>query len=308
MPRKGKQVKSNRICFTLNNPTEEECNALKEQLEGPFGTHLEFGIAGKERGAQGTPHLQGFLHARTSFLRAKDGLVTKWKSLIPSLARAHLENAYGSDLDSEKYCSKEGDLLCTVGKPSSKASSPFAQMFAVQSLEEAVETDPEIALKYLFQIKGIIKENHWKESLTKLPTIDTLRPWQEKVLTKLEQQTDRQILFVVDTEGGKGKSTLAKHLMQKGRTFMTRGGKLADIAHAWTKAPEHDTVIFDMARCTGPEYWPYMFMEQLKDGIVFTSKYDSATVVTSSKKIIVLCNEEPNRDKLSSDRYCVFKI
>lgn len=308
MPRTGKQVKSNRVCFTLNNPTEEECNALKQQLEGPFGTRLEYAIVGKEVGSQGTRHLQGFLHAKTSTLRAKDGLVTRWKSMIPSLKRAHLENAYGSDLDSEKYCSKEEDLLCTVGQPLSKASSPFAQMFAVRSIEEAVETDPELALKYMFQIKNIVKDNLLKDCLTHLPTIQSLRPWQKKTLDLLEAQNDRQILFILDPEGGKGKSTLAKHLMASGRAFMTRGGKITDIAHAWTKAPEHDIVIFDMARCTGPEYWPYMFMEQLKDGIIFTSKYDSATVVTSSKKIVVFCNEEPNRDKLTKDRYILYKI
>ena len=39
-----------------------------------------------------------------------------------------------------------------------------------------------------------------------------LRPWQRHTMMLLEHQTDREILFVVDEEGNKGKTWLAKYI------------------------------------------------------------------------------------------------
>jgi len=53
------------------------------------------------------------------------------------------------------------------------------------------------------------------KTIDPVPEMDVveLRPWQQEVVDKLDAQNSRQILFVIDTEGGKGKSELAKWLM-----------------------------------------------------------------------------------------------
>jgi len=84
------------FCFTINNPDHSDL----------FGARLlaraaKYAIIGKETGANGTPHLQGYisLNHPCSFERMKK-----------ALPRAHIETSSGSDLQNQKYCSKEGDF------------------------------------------------------------------------------------------------------------------------------------------------------------------------------------------------------
>ncbi|QMW68910.1 replication-associated protein [Crucivirus-432] len=90
-------------CFTLNNYTEEEKNAIvgsADSMESPF----KYIIFGYERGETGTPHLQGFFQLHN---KRRLGGVKK----LPGLARAHFEAARGSVESNKVYCSKEGDFF-----------------------------------------------------------------------------------------------------------------------------------------------------------------------------------------------------
>lgn len=80
----------------MNNYTEYEYDAITR-----YCSSAKYAIVGKEVGANGTPHLQGyvaFTNAR-SFKSIKEGLGD----------RAHIERARGSGDDNRKYCSKDGD-------------------------------------------------------------------------------------------------------------------------------------------------------------------------------------------------------
>lgn len=66
--------------------------------------------------------------------------------------------------------------------------------------------------------------------------------------------------------------------------------------------------IFDMARCNSPDYYPWAFMENLKNGWYTATKYNGGMRVFKPPKIVVFMNEDPPRSKLSADRYDVFKI
>lgn len=96
-----------RWCLTLNNPTPEEKDSIKEKLTSE---NCEYAIIGNEVGENGTPHLQGFVNLKKK-LRLK-----QMKELISP--RAHLEQAMGSDSDNERYCSKGGDIYLAIGEPS----------------------------------------------------------------------------------------------------------------------------------------------------------------------------------------------
>lgn len=94
-------AQSRRWCFTLNHPTRDEQDRLT--ADAPAG--LKYMIVGAEVGAEGTPHLQGYL------IMAK---MTRMVALKRWLPRAHLEVARGTTSDNVKYCSKE-TLLIEVG-------------------------------------------------------------------------------------------------------------------------------------------------------------------------------------------------
>lgn len=92
-PRINRRTRYRRIVFTVNNYTEAEYAALRAWTP----TWL---VIGREKGEQGTPHLQG-----AAILGKQMDLSTLKK--IPGLARAHIEQMRGSPEHSLTYCSKE---------------------------------------------------------------------------------------------------------------------------------------------------------------------------------------------------------
>jgi len=90
-------------CFTINNYTLEEEEYVKK-----YDYSVKYMIVGKEVGAQGTPHLQGFIEFKNA---------RQFNSVKEDFPRAHLEVAKGNALHSKKYCSKDGNLLVEKGTP-----------------------------------------------------------------------------------------------------------------------------------------------------------------------------------------------
>lgn len=66
--------------------------------------------------------------------------------------------------------------------------------------------------------------------------------------------------------------------------------------------------LFDMARCNDPTYMPWNFMENLKSGWFTSTKYKGGMKIFKAPKIVVFMNQDPPRNKLSSDRYDVLFI
>lgn len=69
-----------------------------------------------------------------------------------------------------------------------------------------------------------------------------------------------------------------------------------------------EIAIFDMARCNNPDYFPWNFMENLKNGWFTTTKYAGKMTVFKRPKIVVFMNQEPEKSKLSVDRYDIMFI
>lgn len=98
-------------CFTLNNYGPNDIHRLEQLASGDSITYLCFG---KETGASGTPHLQGYVSfsSRKSRNRAKQAIGS----------RAHLESAKGSPQQNRDYCSKDGDFTEYGTLPSGQGS------------------------------------------------------------------------------------------------------------------------------------------------------------------------------------------
>ncbi len=176
-----------------------------------------YAIAGLEIGENGTPHIQGFVHMD---IDPKKGGIKFWKYVLPEGGRAHLENARGPDESNREYCSKEGPYY-EVGAPKLPTENVWTRIIAASfvSMEEAMSIDAEITVKYINQIEKLCHIN----GNPKMDVQIELRDWQKIVLQKLAAQDDRKILFVVDEEGGKGKSMLTKHMMTEMNTWACMG-------------------------------------------------------------------------------------
>lgn len=97
-----------RWVFTLNNYGESDVESI---LSGVDQCLYRYVIIGREVGAQGTPHLQGYLEL------SKKKTLGGVKKLQPCFGRAHWEPARGTVSQNIAYCSKDGQSY-SRGEPS----------------------------------------------------------------------------------------------------------------------------------------------------------------------------------------------
>lgn len=141
----------------------------------------------------------------------------------------------------------------------------------------------------------------------KLPPV-VWRAWQKWVLNYLRKRPDdRHILWVVDPAGGQGKSTLVQYLITNHPDeYIQLGGKVADMAFAYDSQP---VVFFDVPR-TQLEHMDhlYHFAEQLKNGAIFSTKWDSRLKTFASPHVVFFANAPPAPGKWSDDRLILLDL
>lgn len=84
-------------CFTLNNYTPFDEEHIKTYIQ----TLARYIVYGREVGADGTAHLQGYVYFHNQRQR---------KAVSRMLPRAHLSPANGSAAQNRVYCTKDGDF------------------------------------------------------------------------------------------------------------------------------------------------------------------------------------------------------
>ena len=132
---------SKHFCFTLNNYTDEE----QERLRGSLSSDVvRYAIFGREVGAEGTPHLQGYVSCSKRF--RFDGL--REALGVPRLA---LLVAKGNEQHNYDYCSKEGDFE-EFGERSKQGKrndlSDAITAMKEGGMKRVVEDHPEVYVKY----------------------------------------------------------------------------------------------------------------------------------------------------------------
>ena len=143
-----------------------------------------------------------------------------------------------------------------------------------------------------------------------LPIVE-FRDWQRKVWALYNTAPDdRSIYWFYDVHGGVGKTAMAKYLCIKGQCVYVNG-KASDVKYAVCKTREAGIdvkcVIWGIPR-QSQDYVSYAAIEEVKDGLFFSNKYESGTVVMNSPHIFVFCNFYPEVTKLSQDRWRIFDI
>ena len=130
------------------------------------------------------------------------------------------------------------------------------------------------------------------------------RIWQQRVMNTLDIQTDRQILFVVDYQGGRGKTELSRYLVHVKEAVRFENGKSNDIKYLYKGEP---IVCFDLCR-SSTEHINYEVIESIKNGIFNSYKYQSEMRSYDSPKVVCFMNEMPKMEALSADRYQIDEL
>lgn len=137
-----------------------------------------------------------------------------------------------------------------------------------------------------------------------------LYPWQKEVYEIISKKPDdRTIHWYYETDGKTGKSSFAKHLAMKRDAYYVTG-KSADIKFALQKQlvdKDIEIVIFDFTRSV-EGFVSYQAIEEVKNGIFFSTKFESGMVIFNPPHIICLANFEPEKHKLSLDRWHIVEI
>jgi len=278
-------------CFTLNNYSDDNISTLDS-------FPCSYIIYGKEIGESGTPHLQGYVQ-----MEKKIRLTG-----LTKLLQAHWSIAKGSPEQNVAYCSKDGDVY-TRGSIAKKGERSDLEAFkdavkdGMVSLKRAREEHSEIVARYPRFANEYIRD-HVPMATQQL---HPLRDWQAALNQKLNlPPSDRIIHFVVDTVGNTGKTWFAKYYSQlHDDVQILESAKKADMAHAINTSTR---VLFVNVTRQQQDHFQYSFFEALKDGMVFSPKYESRMRYFKPVHIVVLMNQDPDMKLLSADRYKIVEL
>jgi hypothetical protein len=293
-PRSGPRGRN--WCFTLNNYTPEDLDRLSTPNDSAI-----YMIYGKEVGASGTPHLQG-----TVCWKDRKRL-TQVKKLVGE-AHCTVTRFLAQSIE---YCKKDGDVTEWGVPPKDEAPGKRSDMEdfkasvkeGVTSMEQLRELHSSICAQYPRFVKDYIQDLKVKVRVPCHP----LREWQQNLNEILRMEPDeRQIIFVVDKKGNQGKSWFARYYHDiHDNVQIILPGKKADMAYT---VKDSRVFIMDCPRSKQGDFIQYDFLEELKNGWVFSGKYEPEVKVFKVPHVIVLMNEQPEMTKLSDDRYKIINL
>jgi len=290
-------------CFTLNNYTQDDLDRLQSLPRGAV-----YVIYGKEISSTGTPHLQGticFPSPRTI-------------SSVNSIFNGNAHTEPTRDLKhSISYCSKDGDVFEIGVRPNCKGSGHRTDLDALREAINEGQTDRKklreefstVCAKYPNFVTTLL--------LDSLPSVSVpghpLRQWQQDIIHALRlRPSPREIIFIVDVDGNSGKSWFASYYPTffPNQSIILSPGKKPDMVYAFIQQLHKDVrvVFFDCPRSKQKDVIQYDFLEELKNGRVFSTKYESRMVEFTPPHVVVFMNESPDYDKLSDDRYNVLTL
>lgn len=190
-------------------------------------------------------------------------------------SRLHIEKARGNNEQNFKYCYKQGDFITNV------------------------------------TIKLSNQERIKNKKLAMYET-GTWRPWQQQLIDLCKTEADsRTINWVYDPIGNSGKSYLCTYLNLIYNCVYCDGKKDNVLNQTRIKAIEEDLdikiILMDIPRhCQ--EYVNYGLLEQLKNGHIYSGKYEGGEVYLDNVHVIVFSNQLPDLSKFSEDRWNVIHI
>jgi len=236
--------------FTYNNYTFETIETIETILKH----ECKWFIFQEEKGAEGTPHLQGTI------------------------------------------CLKQKQRLSYIAK-----FDPKIHWEPTKSIKKSIE----YCTKYESRAGKIYSMGI---DVPKQATVEEPYGWQLEVMKALEEKPDkRTIHWYWEPDGNVGKSTFSKYLVVKKNALMLTG-KSADMYHMLSKYPnKRDLIVVDVPR-SSKEFINYGAIEQIKNGLVFSGKYEGSQLVFDSPHVVCFANQEPSIDKMSADRWHIVQI
>lgn len=301
--------KHKRWVFTWFNFTETDIKYLSDvKFEHNFN-YLVFGF--EICPTTKNPHLQGYVEFSCPYT-----MVTVKNKLDPINKKASPVQVKPADkcrLANFRYCSKDGKYIEInhVDKSQNQDDPYTPEMnFLIENpnFSDFMLMYPETAIKHHAGINNIINQiNNKHNETTLIAQYDCFIPkkWQASLMNDLNTVPHpRKIIWIWENVGNVGKTYMAMYLAAVHKAAYLQNGKSSDLAHAYNG---QNIVVFDFPR-TSIEKINYSIIESLKNGIVFSPKYNSQTKVFPTPHVVIFANFPPNRSALSQDRWDIREI
>lgn len=304
--------------FTLNNPTPEYTNKLRDSI-GRCG--IKYMVFGHEVApTTGTPHLQGYLQSNQKNLKR-----------FYEMFNIHVKPQIATALQASEYCKKEGNFE-EFGNFDSEIKGSKEKKQGARTDIDAIMADIDAGKDYFTitkthaktasRITSFIREQiSFRDSKQSLDSFRTrfaelsLYPWQRELLAALEEEPHpRRISWIWSSAGNTGKSTMATYLGAMKEACILESAKKQDLAYIFAQKPAK-IVVFDLSRTLAPDDdgrskldHLYAFAEGLKNSRIVSTKYQSAAIVFACPHVVFFANFGPDMSKWSEDRYDVREI
>lgn len=137
--------------------------------------------------------------------------------------------------------------------------------------------------------------------------------WQTKMNAIIASKPhDRYIYWIYDPMGNKGKSKYAKYLCYNEKAHLLSWDDPVHLFQARKKNKHINCVVFDLTRSMPAKIdlnGFYSAIEQIKNGLMFSPKYESEQVTTAVPHILIFSNSLPKHpDAISLDRWQIMRL
>lgn len=152
--------------------------------------------------------------------------------------------------------------------------------------------------------------NMWSHGIDIPTTIKTITPrgWQCEVMDIVRSEPDdRTIHWFWEPVGNVGKSALCKYLVVH-HNALVLSGKATDMFHSIASNPKKRSLILIDAPRQSFDYINYGAIECIKNGLIFSGKYEGAQLVFNCPHVIVFANQPPRMEAVSLDRWHIVRI
>lgn len=137
------------------------------------------------------------------------------------------------------------------------------------------------------------------------------RGWQLKVLDIIKEEPDDRTIHWYWDNGGTGKTSLCKYLIMKHEAIVL-GGKATDIKNGILtyynkEGYTPDLIVVNITRSM-EQFVSYEGLENIKDMMFYSGKYEGGQICGPSPHLIVFANFEPDKTKLTNDRWKITEL
>lgn len=286
--------------FTWNNPPETAHATIQALFDNNTAKHI---VHQNEVGENGTPHIQGYICFTTKkrLSAARLLLPVHWTKVTRGTAQRCIA-----------YCKKAETAI-----PDSQVElGDYAPPGTRNDLEE-FRMDVQNGMSYnelqdkhdkvFANSKGFADDYYNRRRPQPLQTRAPFenREWHAVCNDYIDQPDDRTVMFIVDKDGGMGKTTYAQNLLaERNDVQYLKPEKEANIALLLDQ--DKTIFLFDCPRSRLDIPLPYNTIEGIKDGHVLSGKYQSCMKkFTVPNTVIVFTNEAPDPTRFSHDRWRV---